>query len=465
MRDILVTLLVFGSLPLILRKPFFGVLVWTWLGLMNPHKLCWGFAWGFPFALIVALTLLISLLLNQQEAKQLPWTSVSRVLAVFWVWMFITTFFAMHPELAWQQWGKVWKIMLMVFITMMLLTSKERINALVWVMMLSIGFYGVKGGIFTLTKGGGYHVMGPMGSFITGNNEIGLAMIMTIPLMRYIQLTAARQWVKIAMIVSMALTLIAILGTQSRGAFLGGGVMILYLIAKSRKRIVLMVLLVAVLPAAFNFMPESWHERMASIAHYQQDASAEGRIEAWWTSWYLALDHPIVGGGFDALGTPLAYWLYLPGWKPGDPTHDVHSIYFEALSEHGFVGLFLFLVLAIMALSAARSIVRQTRNEPRLYWIRDLASMIHVSLIGYAVSGAFLGLAYFDFYYALLAVIVGLQRLLPTYKKECEHENENAVKEQLLPTAPVHGSAWRYQGAKEPYPQRRSRLLEWFEKL
>ena len=87
---------------------------------------------------------------------------------------------------------KVAKIQLMIFVTLMLMQSKERINLLVWVMTLSLAFYGVKGGIFTILHGGVYHVRGPAGSFIGGDNEMGLALVMTIPLLRYLQLSAAK---------------------------------------------------------------------------------------------------------------------------------------------------------------------------------------------------------------------------------------------------------------------------------
>ena len=42
----------------------------------------------------------------------------------------------------------------------------------------------------------------------------------------------------------------------------------------------------------------------------------------------------------------------------------------------------------------------------RRLWAGDLAAMVQVSFVGYASSGAFLGLAYFDFYYTLVAVIL-----------------------------------------------------------
>ena len=88
--------------------------------------------------------------------------------------MCITTIFAVYPALAEEQLIKVLKIQLMIFVAMMLITNKERLNWLVLTIALSIGFYGFKGGIFTIVHGGVYRVQGPAGTFIAGNNELGL---------------------------------------------------------------------------------------------------------------------------------------------------------------------------------------------------------------------------------------------------------------------------------------------------
>jgi probable O-glycosylation ligase (exosortase A-associated) len=209
MRDLLVTLMVFGSLPLILRKPFFGVLVWTWLGLMNPHRVCWGFARNMPYAQIVVLVLFASLVISYQKtARRTEVHALTVMLGIWWAWMLVTTVLAFFPYGAWIQWNKVWKIMLLTFIIIYLLNTRQRIHALVWTMALSLGFYGVKGGIFTLTTGGSFAVYGPAGTFIGGNNEIGLALIMTVPLIRYLQLQAKAAWLRIGLVGAMLLTMI-----------------------------------------------------------------------------------------------------------------------------------------------------------------------------------------------------------------------------------------------------------------
>src|SRR5687767_2360203 len=170
MRDLAITLVILGSLPFCVRWPYVGVLMWTWLAFMNPHRLTWGFAYNMQFALFVALATLVGLLFSKEQ-KKIPWTAESVLLLVFIAWMLITTVFSTYPGLAWPQFEKVVKIQLMVFVTMMIMQRPDRLKLLMWVMTLSLAFYGVKGGIFTITHGGVYHVRGPGNSFISGNNE------------------------------------------------------------------------------------------------------------------------------------------------------------------------------------------------------------------------------------------------------------------------------------------------------
>lgn len=388
MRDIFVTLVVFGSLPFILRQPYLGVLVWSWLGYMNPHRLGWSFATEMPYAQIVALTTLFAMMISR-EAKRIPWTRETIILLIFILWMVLTTIFAIHQQAAFEQLDKVLKIQLMTFVTMMLMKRPERVNLLVWVIVLSLGFYGVKGGIFTLLTGGGYHVRGPYGSFISGNNEIGLALIMTLPLMRYLQLQSGKFWMRRGWAVAILLTVVAILGTQSRGALVGISAMTLFLILKSRNRFLLLLFVLAMIPATYLIMPESWFERMHSIQTYEEDSSVQGRFRAWNYALKSASSH-FFGGGYEMFRGHT----------------DAHSIYFEILGEHGFIGLIIFLLLGLFTWRTGSWIIQQTRQRDELAWCRDLASMVQVSMVGFAVAGAFLGLAYFDLYYHLIAIMV-----------------------------------------------------------
>lgn len=55
--------------------------------------------------------------------------------------------------------------------------------------------------------------------------------------------------------------------------------------------------------------------------------------------------------------------------------------------------------------------MKQSKRKPEQKWMLDLAAMTQVSITGYAASGAFLGLAYFDYFYHLVAISVILGQL------------------------------------------------------
>src|SRR5262245_12551592 len=162
LRDIAVTAVIFLLLPACFARPWIGVLVWSWIGYMNPHRLTWGFAYGMPFAMIVGLATLSGLLLTR-ERRVPPHTIQVCLMFAFWVFVTLTTLNAMFPDDAWAQYDKVSKILIMVFVTLMLFQDAKRLRALIWVAGLSIGFYGLKGGIWAITSGGQNMVLGPPG--------------------------------------------------------------------------------------------------------------------------------------------------------------------------------------------------------------------------------------------------------------------------------------------------------------
>jgi len=401
MRDLFVAGVVFGLLPFVLKRPWIGILLWYWLGYMNPHRLAYGFAYDFPFAMIVALVTLVAFFFSK-EKKEMIWSRETVVLLVFIGWMLITTLLSFYPDTAWVQWNKVWKIQLMIFLTILIINDRQKLHWMIWVMALSLGFYGVKGGIFTILNGGAYHVQGPAGTFIAGNNELALALVMTIPLIRYLHLQETRKWVKNGLAGAMVLTGVAAVGSQSRGALLALAAMGFFLWIKSRHKMSTGVFIVLAVAIMATVMPQEWYDRMNTIKTYEQDESAQGRINSWHTAFNVAADR-VTGGGFEMLRRVPTFQQYAPNPYM---VVDAHSIYFEVLGEHGFIGFGLFILLWLLAWVRARQTVKQCKNDPDRKWAADLSAMMQVSLVGYAVGGLFLGMAYFDLPYHLLIIVV-----------------------------------------------------------
>jgi probable O-glycosylation ligase (exosortase A-associated) len=404
MRDLLVTAVLLGAVPFVLFAPYIGILFWSLIGYLNLHRFVWGFAGTIPFAEIIGVSTLIGLFLSKEE-KRFPLTTLTVVWITFIAWISFTTLFALYPDLAYTKWLFMAKVMLMSFVTLLVMARRERVDLLVWVIVLSLGFYGFKGGLFTITHMTGTDVLvyGPPKSFIEDNNAIGLALVMALPLMNYLRKKITHRLMKWGMWCVMGLSLTAVIGTHSRGAALGlaavGGAALL----QSRYKTKALAALVLTALVGSAFVPQAWVERIQTVRHYEQDDSAMSRINSWHTSYNLASDR-LLGGGFDSLQTE-TYLRYSPGPAPPRALN-AHSIYFEVLVEHGFIGLGLFLLLGAMALRTSTWIRQHTEGRDDLTWARELAASTRLGLIGYFVSGAFLNLAYFDLYYHVIGILV-----------------------------------------------------------
>jgi putative inorganic carbon (hco3(-)) transporter len=407
-RDLILTAFILGTIPFILRNPFIGLLMWIWLGIMNPHRLTWGFAYDMPFAQIIAICTLASMLLHRKRLNRFPNDRVAIALVLFVFWLGFSPFFSFHPDKEFEMWLKPFKILFMTLVALLLVRNREQIHKLVWVLALSVGYFAIKGGAFTILTAGSYRVWGPVGSLIADNNALALATIMTIPMFRYLWLHSINVWVKRGCLGAMILSLFSALGSQSRGALLALIGMGIFLFFKSRKKGAILIFIVFLAPIAFAFMPDSWWDRMSTIQTYHEDTSAMERINAWRTYWNLAVDRFPIGGGF-AIAEQDVFLRYSP-----DPSmvFVAHSIYFQILGQHGFIGLALFLSVFGLSWLNASWTIHNTKGQPDLLWASDLAAMCQVSLIGYAVGGAFLNLTYFDLPYYVVVILIALRRLI-----------------------------------------------------
>jgi probable O-glycosylation ligase (exosortase A-associated) len=278
--------------------------------------------------------------------------------------------------------------------------------------------------LFTITHGGINTVQGPPNSFIADNNDLALALCMTIPLMRYLQLHSVRKFVRVGLGISMLLTGISVLGTYSRGGFIALAVVAGALFVKSRSRLTVVAVVIVIGFVAWNFMPAQWTERMDTLHHPTQTGSGETRIQSYKFAANVALHHPLLGGGFDDYLSASLWQQYAP---EGSVRRAIHSIYFRVLGEHGFPGLILFLALLYVSWRNCSRVRKRSRDLPDKKWLFDLASMLQVSLVGFMAAGTFLPMPYFDLDLQLMA----LSAVLSAY---CKHEIE-----AIQPVNQAHG--------------------------
>ncbi|MEK7317313.1 MAG: putative O-glycosylation ligase, exosortase A system-associated [Candidatus Eisenbacteria bacterium] len=404
MRDYLVLAIILAGVPISMLRPFMGVLFWCWISYMNPHRLTWGIAYNFPAAIAIGAATLVGLVFTKDRVK-LPFERETMLLLTLLVYFVVTTSFAIYPADAWSRLEQVAKILLMTAVTLMLVTTRDRFRMFLLVIALSVGFFGVKGGIFSLRGGGADRIFGPPGSFLEDNNDLALAVVMVLPILFYLARDEARGWVRWGLRAAGALSAISVIFTYSRGGFVGLAAISGWALLKSRKKALALIVFLVVAIGGFSLMPGQWLDRMMTIGD-MDDQSSMGRINAWWFAFNLASDR-IFGGGFNTFSADL-FLRYAP-----DPTdfHAAHSIYFEMLGEQGFFGLGLFLTILVSSILSLQGLRHRYGRWPELRWVATYADMLQIALIGYMASGAFLGRANFDLYYHLVAATIILKAL------------------------------------------------------
>jgi len=398
MRDIVLLSAILIFLGLAFRYPFAGTLTWGWLTIMNPQMMVYGFAMGWPFNFAVALVTVSAWILSREKRywpeDTLPWLMMALV-----VWMTFDSFFAVDPDWSWPLWNRTIKIFAFVFLCMAMIHNKARIHAMVWILVLSIGFFGAKGGMFTILTAGAYHVYGPDNTIISDNNQLALAVVMTLPLVYYLYVHTRHPTLRLCIGLTIPLQIATVLGSYSRGGIVALVVVLGLFWMRSRRKVLHLTAVAILVGGALLVMPPAFFDRVNSIDSTQTDASFQGRITAWNVAYDYAVDHFPFGAGFAGPQRPQIYNYYFPDAE----THAAHSIYFQVLGEHGFPALILYLLIIGLSLRNTRIVVKRCKDRPQMAWASDLAMMLEVSLVGFSVGGGALSMAYYDGFLLLLA--------------------------------------------------------------
>jgi len=403
-------------------RPHVGVLVWCWTALLVPNVYVYGLAEGVRFNFWIAGATILSWLISK-EAKRFPSNGTLIVLGLLFVQATLSTILSIAPSsgVAWTEWEKFVKILALVFIITALINSELRMKALLFAIALSMGFHGTIEGMKFLMSGGGHAIMGPGSSIIGDNNHFALAVVMIIPILLYIYAHTSNPMVRMGIVGCLVLQVVTIVGTASRGGFIGILALAAYIFLTTKRKVRVALIALVLAAVALAAAPQRWHDRMETIQTADQDTSFMGRVIAWKINTLVALDHPLLGGGFrssqdfavwNAYAQRFALLDFIPTDGP-DPTdaHAAHSIYFQVLGDMGFVGLAIYIALLVSAWRNSAIAIRQARDRPELKWAGDLARTLQYSMIPYVVSGAALNMAYFDLAYVVFALLIVLRRL------------------------------------------------------
>ena len=288
--------------------------------------------------------------------------------------------------------------------------NEERLRVFLKAWVFSIGF---SAGWAVLHAG-----TGP-GGFLTDENDCAMVLIVAMPFAVAFATskkeTAFMRWT----MRGVALLLFAgVIATFSRGGFLGliAAMGVAFLLSKKKARIVGILMLLAV-PIAIvgpSMLPDKYVTEMETITD-TTDTTRNNRIYLWGLAWMMYEQNPVAGVG--AGNFPWTVHLYeaqLPPEKVFRGRYSggfwCHSIYFTSLSELGTIGTLLFLALLWRSIKAGVTVAREGPGVDDD--MRKFGTAYLTSIVGFAVSGAFISVLYYPPFWHLIAlgvVMVGLR--------------------------------------------------------
>lgn len=403
MRDLVVLAIVFASLPVIVFRPFLGLLTYSWLAYMRPQDMAWGMSRWLPLSQWVAIAMVAGIVLAFGRERLITVKLQTVLLVLLGLWISLTVITAVVPEMSGEIYGHYWKGIVIALLTTGLVRNRERFRLLFLLIPFSIGFLGAKRGLYGLARGGIHYKDGP-GGLMGDNNSFALMLNMMLPLLVGIATTDERRWVRITAALMAALCVPTILFTFSRGGLLTLCVVAVMLIWRSKNRLlvagVMALALLGFVAFTSDAVTEEYLDRASTIQDYQEDGSARGRLNAWKTSWYVFLDYPVFGVGPNNLAA--VFRRYSP---EVDRFRVAHNAYFQVLAESGLPALLLFLA----AMGAALWRMERLRKVTELRWVEIQARMLQISIVAYMTGSMFLNTAYNEVIYHLIALTVCLE--------------------------------------------------------
>jgi probable O-glycosylation ligase (exosortase A-associated) len=371
-----------------LRRPQIGLLGWIWISLMNPHKLAFGFITSMPLLDILFVFTGLGCLIRWKERKSADYHPLLKVLVAFYVWCTLTTIFSVDFLLSWHDWLNFTKTLLAVFLILQFMAKRHWIIASFAVYILALGFSGFKGGFFTVITGGAHHVLGPPGTYWGDNNGVSMAMLMAFPIALGFAGVFNRKIYRMGAYLLAATCVISVFGTQSRGGLVGLVAVCGATILRSRRKFLALMLAPAILAGAFFFMPQTWIDRMYTMANPEEAGGS--RLIQWEYAIDISLERPFFGSGFDCFFHQPYYYRYV---AHKDKNRAVHSSYFQVLAEQGYIGLAMYLSMLVMMLHVSRKYSLLGKGREDLRWATSLMGMTQFSVIGYAANGLTLNMA------------------------------------------------------------------------
>ncbi len=429
LRLILVSVVILIGTCYSFKGSFYVLLFYLWNAYFTPEAWVWNgeliLALRLSFVLGVALVLTTPV-----SGAKFRFNRGALLLMLFLAQATLSAVFTEHHNMIWGKYTQFFRIIVVSYLMIALVTDVKRFGLVVLVIGLSLGLEAAKQGWVHMLLHPSAVNMNPI-RFLGDNNGVGVGMLMLAPLLVVSgQLRKTRRAQNAFKFLALGVIFRA-LTTYSRGVLLTGGVLAATLLARARGRKIFSaaVGVVFVGSVVLAMLPEQYWDRMATIATWSEEGSAAGRTHFWRVALSMADENRLLGVGFS--GYSFSYDEFDTSEGEYGTSRACHSAWFGVLADLGVPGLLLFVAIFVSAFTTCRRVVAMTRANPDNQALQEIgmyASALRYSLIAFIVGGAFVTMQYNEMVWHLLALSIALDAITRKVVIDHQHAAETTEK-------------------------------------
>lgn len=307
------------------------------------------------------------------------------------------SFYAVLPDIHKSATIDFVKLVVIMSIAYKIVDTEKKLDGVLWAYVAGAAYIGFM--VFQVGRNQGDRVEGVGTVDAPDTNGVAAAIAPTIVLSLYYFWVNNNKVARLSIVIATAFIANAIVLINSRGAFLATVVSLAYFMSyqffskyqrRHQKASVIGVLLLGLIGAAF-VVDESALQRFSSIKSEklsEEQETGATRVFFWLAAIDMAKDHPFGVGasGFEALSPE-----YLPMEMDSGSSRNraVHSTWFEALTELGYLGLFFLVMMLRACFKATARCKRELVNANEINQYYKIIA-IEAALLAYIVAMSFL---------------------------------------------------------------------------
>ncbi|KLV02646.1 membrane protein [Photobacterium aquae] len=350
------------------------------------------------------------------QRETINWHRLQTLFLLFSFWVLISCLFASNRAEAFASFnGNFIKIVIMVFAISWLPQRLPQLTIIPYLLLFSglliggLALFNKANGI-GLVEGTRVTIGRDIGSMLGDPNDLALVLLFPVSFAMTYSFHGPK-WQRALSVSVLVIMIMSVLATQSRGGLLGIACVLFAMTLMKSRSIVLPSIISGIGLLALIVLAGISDRSSGGAAESGIDESAMGRIYAWQAAWNMAISNPFTGVGLNNFY--YNYYFYSPHWD--GKNHAVHSTWLQILSETGFVGLVLFLLMVIGALQVSYRLLKRLEHHK----IKPLAQGLWLGTLSFCVSGTFLTQGTTWPLYILIGLLLALDRL--TLNKEANY--------------------------------------------